>query len=69
MNSKELLDKIVDKHIQESTDFWAGKKRMTKEELDAVERFAKEKAEPLNSYFSNPENSKDFSDRLDALCE
>lgn len=69
MNSKELLDKIVDKHIQESTEHWAGKKRMSKEELDAVERFAKKKAEPLNSFFSNPESAKDFSDRLDTLCK
>lgn len=69
MSSKELLNKIVDKHIQESTEYWAGKKRMSKEELEAVERFAKEKAEPLNAYFSKPENAKDFNEKLDALCK
>jgi len=37
------LTNLLEEHIQKSTDFWAGKPKMTKKELDAVQKFAKEK--------------------------
>lgn len=51
----ETLNKIVDEQIERSTKFWAGKPRMTEEELDAGVKYAKEKTKGLEKLFDTPE--------------
>ena len=42
METKQLRD-LIEKQIEKSTNFWAGRPKMTIQELEAVEKFAKEK--------------------------
>ncbi|MCT4666093.1 MAG: hypothetical protein N4A45_12765 [Flavobacteriales bacterium] len=62
-----IYKEIVKQHIAQSTKDLAGKPRLTKEDLEAGVKFAKEKVRPINEYFSNPRNVKDFQDMLAKL--
>ncbi len=46
------LNRIVNKHIADSTTFWAGKPKMTESELQAVSDFAKKKGDALDKAIS-----------------
>jgi hypothetical protein len=54
MAAKQLRD-LVEKHIEKSTNFWAGRPKMTIQELEAVEKFAKEKSKLFEKVFDSPE--------------
>ena len=58
----EKLNKIVNSQIEKSTEFWAGKPKLTKKELSAVASFAKKKGEPIDKFFSSKGNKKKFED-------
>ncbi|MGB1218663.1 MAG: hypothetical protein ACPG4W_02675 [Flavobacteriales bacterium] len=62
-----LYKEIVKKQLEESTRHWAGKPRMTQEEINAVLEFAERKAKPVKEFFSNPKNVKDFEEKMAAL--
>lgn len=52
----ETINQFVDKQVAESTKFWAGKPKLTMEELAATENFAKQKGKALENFFSSKEN-------------
>ncbi|MBZ4043765.1 hypothetical protein [Flavobacterium hibisci] len=54
MAAKQLKN-LVDKQIEKSTIFWAGRPKMTIQELEAVEKFAKEKSKLFERVFDSPE--------------
>ncbi|MEL1253406.1 hypothetical protein AAEO57_06455 [Flavobacterium sp. DGU38] len=54
MGAKQLKD-LVEKKIEKSTNFWAGRPKMTIQELEAVEKFAKEKSKLFQNAFDSPE--------------
>lgn len=54
MEAKQLRN-IVEKQIEKSTSFWAGRPKMTVQELEAVEKFAKEKSRIFEKVFDSPE--------------
>jgi len=54
MMSKKLTN-LVENQIKKSTEFWAGKPKMTLEELNAVQEFAKEKDKLFEKIFDSPE--------------
>jgi hypothetical protein len=59
---KDKLNSIIQKQITASTEFWAGKPKLTKEELSAVESFAKRKGNALDEFFSVEENKNAIHD-------
>ncbi|MCT4664658.1 MAG: hypothetical protein N4A45_05430 [Flavobacteriales bacterium] len=61
--------KIVNKQLEDSTSHWAGKPRMTKEEIKAALEFAERKAKPVKAFFSNPKNVEDFERKMAELTE
>lgn len=54
MMSKKLTD-LVENQIKKSTEFWAGKPKMTLDELEAVQKFAKEKDKLFEKVFDSSE--------------
>lgn len=54
MGVNKLKD-LVEMQIEKSTNFWAGRPKMTIQELEAVERFAKEKSKVFEKVFDSPE--------------
>lgn len=54
METKQLRD-LVEKQIEKSTSFWAGRPKMTIQELEAVEKFAKEKNKLFEKAFDSPQ--------------
>lgn len=54
MATKKLKD-LLEKQIEKSTSFWAGSQKMTIQELEAVEKFAKEKGKLFGKVFDTPE--------------
>jgi len=52
--SKKLSD-LVENQMRRSTEFWAGKPKMTLKELEAVEKFAKKKNKLFKKIFDSPE--------------
>ena len=61
--SKKLTD-LVENQIKKSTEFWAGKPKMTKEELEAVQKFAKEKDKLFQKIFDSPEKAEEAKKML-----
>ena len=53
------LNKIVNKHIADSTTFWVGKPKMTENELQAGADFAKKKGDALEKAISAVGNDFD----------
>ena len=58
MMSKKLTE-LVENQIKKSTEFWAGKPKMTLEELEAVQKFAKEKDKLFKKIFDSPEKAEE----------
>ncbi|MBC8884593.1 hypothetical protein H9X57_18105 [Flavobacterium piscinae] len=54
MATKKLKE-LLEKQIEKSTSFWAGSQKMTIQELEAVEKFAKEKGKVFEKIFDTPE--------------
>ncbi|MDN3673134.1 hypothetical protein QWY99_08745 [Flavobacterium branchiarum] len=59
METKQLRD-LVEKQIEKSTNFWAGRPKMTIQELEAVEKFAKEK----NIFFEKAFDSQEKIEKI-----
>ena len=62
--AREKLNKIVQQHVESSTAFWAGKTKLSQEELTAIETFAKKKGKGLDEFFSNEANRKKVDEIL-----
>ena len=60
MATKQLRD-LIEKQIEKSTSFWAGRPKMTTQELEAVEKFAKEKSKLFEKVFDSPEKVENIS--------
>lgn len=54
---KTKLADIVEKQTEASTKFWAGKPKLSMEELSAVENFAKQKGEALEQFLTSDNNA------------
>lgn len=54
MEAKPLKE-LIEKQIEKSTNFWAGRPKMTVQELEAVEKFAKEKSKLFEKVFDSSE--------------
>lgn len=65
MNNKSK--EIVKKTILQTPQDLEGKPSMSKEDFEAGLKFAKDKVRPVNRYFSNPDNVKDFQTKLARL--
>lgn len=57
METKQLKN-LIEKQIEKSTNFWAGRPKMTIQELEAVEKFAKEKNIFFEKAFDSQEKIK-----------
>ncbi len=57
MENKTLKD-LIERQIEKSTAFWAGSPKMTTKELEAAEKFAKEKSKLFEKAFDSPEKIK-----------
>lgn len=60
MRAKQLKD-LLENQIEKSTSFWAGRPKMTIQELEAVEKFAKEKSSLFEKVFDSPEKINKIS--------
>lgn len=54
MEAKPLKE-LIEKQIEKSTNFWAGRPKMTVRELEAGEKFAKEKSKLFEKVFDSSE--------------
>ncbi|HRB72300.1 MAG TPA: hypothetical protein PK776_10685 [Flavobacterium sp.] len=54
MEAKPLKE-LIEKQIEKSTNFWVGRPKMTVQELEAVEKFAKEKSKLFEKVFDSSE--------------
>ena len=54
--SNSKLNSIVNQQIASSTEFWAGKPKLSVDQLAAIEEFAKKKGQALDDYFAEEAN-------------
>jgi hypothetical protein len=53
----EELNNIVNNQIAESTTFWAGKLKLTEQELQAIADFAKKKGDIIDKALSSSDSN------------
>lgn len=58
--SRAKLNSLVEKQIAASTAFWAGKAKLTMEELSAIAAFARKKGKALEEFCASAENQKEI---------
>lgn len=67
--SKAKLNSIVEKHIEASTEFWAGKPKLSLSELNAIESYAKKKSAVLKEFFSLENNVNELDTMFKAAVK